>query len=175
MLLNTERARHLLRASDLTMLFIDELGWDRHTATLTISVEGRRYTLHAVAQKRGMVAYTCAPGADGRIPSGPIRRAIEQQVALTVREHLIIFHDAGRAESIWQWVRRSAGQPTVPREEFYHRDLPGHRLLQRLQGIAFALDEEADLTLTDVISRVQSAFDVERVWATAAASMMSAD
>jgi hypothetical protein len=163
MLLDTVRTRGYLQSFDLIALFIDELGWDRHAALLEIMVDRQRYSLRAVARKRGMVAYTCAPGADGRIPSGPIRRAIEQQVALAVREHLIIFHDAARAESIWQWVRREAGQPTVPREECYHRDLPGQRLLQRLQAIAFTLDEEADLTHTDVIHRVRAAFDVERI------------
>jgi len=163
MRLNDARARQLLRAFDLPTLFIEELGWDRHAATLNVSIDGQYYALHTVAQKRGMVAYTCAPGVDGHIPPGPTRRAIERQVALTVREHLIVFHDAARVESIWQWVRREAGQPSVPREEPYHRDLPGHRLLQRLETIAFGLNEEANLTLTDVVSQVRSAFDVERV------------
>ncbi len=163
MRLNDARARQLLRAFDLPTLFIEELGWDRHAATLNVSIDGQYYALHTVAQKRRMVAYTCAPGVDGHIPPGPTRRAIERQVALTVREHLIVFHDAARVESIWQWVRREAGQPSVPREEPYHRDLPGHRLLQRLETIAFGLNEEANLTLTDVVSQVRSAFDVERV------------
>ncbi|NJM05280.1 DUF87 domain-containing protein [Candidatus Gracilibacteria bacterium] len=161
--LNTTRAQQLLRSFDLTTLFIEELGWDRHSAAVEAVVEGQRYTLVAVAQKRGVVAFTCSPAADGRVPPGPVRREIERYVASMVREHLIIFHDAARAESIWQWVRREAGQPTVPREEPYHRALPGQRLLQRLQGIAFRLDEEADLTLTDVVGRVRSAFDVEAV------------
>jgi hypothetical protein len=163
MTFSTSRAQHYLRTGEIVNLFVDELGWDRHTATLEASIGGQRYVLRAVAQKRGMVVYTCTPGADGRIPPAPVRHAIEQQVAPLVREHLIIFHDAARAESLWQWVRREAGQPTAPREESYHRDLPGHRLLQRLQSIAFALGEEADLTLTDVTRRVRSAFDVERV------------
>jgi len=163
MLLNVDRARHLLRAFDLTTLFIEELGWDRHSATLETVVDGQRYSLRAVAQKRGLVAFTCSPAPDGRIPPETTRRAIERYVAALVREHLIIFHDAARAESIWQWVRREAGQPTAPREESYHRALSGQRLIQRLQGIAFGLDEEADLTLTDVVGRVRSAFDVEKV------------
>jgi hypothetical protein len=163
MLLNTHRLQHYLQTSDLSTLFVEELGWDRHVATLSITIDRQPYTLRVVARKRGMVAYTCAPGEDGCIPPGPIRRAIEQQVALAVREHLIIFHDTARAESIWQWVRRELGQPTVPREEYYHREQPGHRLIQRLQAIAFTLEEEPDLTHTDVLHRVRAAFDVERI------------
>lgn len=163
MSLNVDRARQHLRQFDLPTLFIEELGWDRHAATLEVAVGGQRYVLRAVAQKRGVVAFTCEPGVDGRIPPGPVRRAIERDVAARVREHIIIFHDSARAESIWQWVRRGAGQTSAPREELYHRALPGHRLIQRLQAIAFDLDEEADLTLTDVVGRVRSAFNVEKV------------
>ena len=163
MQLDVGRARHLLRTFDLQALFIEELGWDRHAASLETTVEGHRYHLQAVAQKRGVVAFTCSPAPDGRIPLGPVRREVERYLATLVREHLIIFHDAARAESIWLWVRREAGQPSVPREEPYHRALSGQRLLQRLQDIAFGLDEEADLTLTDVVGRVRSAFDVEKV------------
>ena len=61
-------AHELLAGFVAAVGYIDELGWDRHAATLTISVEGQRYTLHAVAQKRGLVVYTCAPDADRRIP-----------------------------------------------------------------------------------------------------------
>ncbi|NTW00195.1 MAG: SAM-dependent methyltransferase [Oscillochloris sp.] len=161
--LNAERARHLLRSFDLTTLFIEEIGWDRHAATVDAPACGQTYTLRAVAQKRGVIAFTCSPGVDGRIPPGPVRRAIERQVADVVREHLIVFHDAARAESIWQWVRREPGQPSLPREEPYHRDLPGTRLIQRLQDIAFDLSEEEHLRLTDVMRRMRSAFDVERV------------
>lgn len=163
MSLNIDHARYLLRTFDLQSLFIEELGWDRHVATLEPVLEGHRYTLSAVAQKRGVVAFTCSPAADGRIPTGPVRREIERYVASLVREHLIIFHDAARAESIWQWGRREPGQSAALREEPYHRALPGQRLIQRLQSIAFGLDEEADLRLTNVVNRVRSAFDVEKV------------
>ncbi|MDZ4721809.1 MAG: DNA methyltransferase [Roseiflexaceae bacterium] len=161
--LNADQARRHLYTFDLTTLFIVELGWDRHAATLNVSIDGQEYVLRAIAQKRGMVVYTCAPGVDGRLPPVAVRREIEQRVAALVHEHLIIFHDAAKATSIWQWVRRVVGQPAIPREEFFHRDQPGTRLLQRLQSIAFDLEEEQDLTLTDVISRVRSAFDVEKI------------
>ena len=59
MTLNTTRARKQLAKGDLRALFIEELGWDRHTATLRITVEGRTLELHAMAQKRGMLAYQC--------------------------------------------------------------------------------------------------------------------
>ena len=163
MSLNTARTRQLLSSFALTSLFIEELGWDRHSNTLETVVAGQRYSLRAVAQKRGLVAFTCSPAPDGRIPPETTRRAIERYVAALVREHLIIFHDAARAESIWQWVQREAGRPSALREEPFHRTLSGQRLIQRLQGIAFGLDEEPDLSLTDVVSRVRSAFDVEKV------------
>ena len=63
---------------------------------------------------------------------------------------------------IWQWVKREAGKPTVRRELRYHGG-SGDNLLQRLQGIAFSIDEEDDVTVATASGRVRKAFDVERV------------
>jgi len=64
MSLNAARARQLLAKGDLRVLFVEELGWDRHPTALQITVEGSVRTLPVLAQKRGMVAYQC-PTPDG--------------------------------------------------------------------------------------------------------------
>ena len=61
---DTTRIREPLRAFDFNKLFIEELGWDRHTSHLEVPVDGQVFTLNAVAQKRGMVVYVCDPFAD---------------------------------------------------------------------------------------------------------------
>jgi hypothetical protein len=161
--LNITRARQLLPKGDLRSLFIEELGWDRHNATLEIAIPATTHTLHALAQKRGMVAYHCPTPADQQLPDHAQRRKIEHQVAKSTHEHLIVFTDASNEIQIWQWVKREPGKPAACREHPFHRSQPGDALLQKLEAIAFSLDEEERLSLTDVTSRTRAGFDVEKI------------
>lgn len=163
MTLNTARAREHLAKGDLRALFIEELGWDRHTPTLRVTVDGTTLDLHALAQKRGMVAYQCPTPVGQALPDYSHRRKIEHQVAKSAHEHLIVFTDPGNQTQIWQWVKRELGKPTACREHTYHRSQPGDALLQKLNAILFTLEEEDRLSLPDVTRRARAGFDVERV------------
>ena len=48
-ILDVDRTRPLLQQFDFQTLFVEELGWDRHTSELAVLVDGQQYTLHAVA------------------------------------------------------------------------------------------------------------------------------
>jgi len=161
--LNTTRARQLLAKGDLHALFIEELGWDRYSTVLEVTVGGSRLTLQALAQKRGMVAYECPAPAGRHLPDYLQRRKIEHQVAKSSHEHLIVFADAANETQIWQWVKREPGKPAACREHTFHRSQPGDALLQKLEAIAFTLEEEERLSLTDVTRRARAGFDVDRV------------
>jgi len=161
--LNLTRARQLLAQGDLRGLFIEELGWDRHTAALEITLSDSRLKLSALAQKRGMVAYHCPTPHGERLPDYSRRRKIEHQVAKSVHEHLVIFTDAANETQIWQWVKRETGKPAACREHTFHRSQQGDALLQKLEPIAFTLNEEEGLTLRDVTRGARTGFDVERV------------
>ena len=65
---DTTRIREQLRAFDFNKLFIEELGWDRHTSRLDVPMDGRVFSLTAVAQKRGTVVYVCDPLGTARLP-----------------------------------------------------------------------------------------------------------
>ncbi len=161
--LNPTNSRQLLKQFDFRNLFLQELGWDNHKAALQITVDGEQLQLAAVAQKRGMVAYQCPTPAGGSLPEYAVRRKIEQQVAKAAHEHLIIFTDAAQTTQIWQWVKREPGKPAACREHRFEISQSGEALLQKLQSIAFTLDEEETLVLTDVTSGVRHGFDLERV------------
>jgi hypothetical protein len=163
MLINPTNAKRLLKTFDFRALFIEELGWDHHASTLRVTVDDQLYTLNAIANKRGMVAYLCTPASDGRLPDYPTRRKIEMQTARMVHEHLIIYTDAEKTTQVWQWVKRELGKPLASREHTFHRNQSGDALIQKLQAIAFSLAEEENLTLIDVTSRVRAGFDLERV------------
>lgn len=160
---NAGNAKKLLEQFDFAKLFIEELGWDRHSADLSVPIGGATYTLRAVAEKRGMVAWVCQAPTGQQIPDRAARKKIETQVAKTTLEHLIIFTDAKRAEQIWCWARREAGKPASVPEHFWYASSGNRGFLQKLQAIAFSLSEEKTLTLVDVTARARAAFDVERV------------
>ncbi len=157
-----EALRDCLRAFDFTGLMIEELGWDRCPGqALEIQAGNDRIKLKPVAEKRGMVVLL-HEGADG-LPPYPLRRKIEQQVRKAHHEHLIIFCDAKRTQQIWQWVKREPGKPAACREHAYHDGHTGQALAERLQALAFALEEEEQLTISDVTARAGRTLDVERV------------
>jgi hypothetical protein len=160
--LNPARAQQYLKAFDFKSLFVEEMGWDHLTHNFDLQVDGETHRFSAVAQKRGMVAFlVTSPG--GRIPDHATRRKVEQKATKAVREHLLIFPNDAQTEQVWQWVRREPGKPTASREHRIHKSQSGTALLQKLEAIAFSMDEEEELTLTAVTGRARSAFDLEKV------------
>lgn len=160
---NAGTARTLLAQFDFPKLFVEELGWDRHGADLSVPISGSTFALRAVAEKRGMVAWVCQAAPGQQIPDRATRKKIETQVAKTTLEHLIIFTDAKRAEQIWCWARREAGKPASVPEHFWYASSGNRGFLQKLETIAFSLAEENTLTLNDVTTRARAAFDVEKI------------
>ena len=160
-----ESLRPHLQAFDFRSLLVEGLGWNHYQAApVSIHVDTHDYALTAVAEKAGFVVYSCGPDADGSVPLYPIRRKIERQVAKLAFEHLIIFVDAARTQQVWQWVKRQAGKPAACREHQFHTGQTGQPLLQRLDGFILTLEDEArGIGITDVVSLVGKAFDVEKV------------
>ncbi len=99
--------RQKLRECDSEGLFIEELGWNHHRARpLVLEIDGMQFTLDAIAEKHGMVAYECQPGPEGNIPDYATRGKIERHVSKMAHEHIIIFVDRDKQTQTWQWVRR---------------------------------------------------------------------
>lgn len=168
MQINRDRIRQLLRNYEFKTLLVEELGWNRHRGEVTTEIREQgadesEYLLTAIAEKRGMAVFLCSARADGGIPDYATRRKIQREAAKSARENLIIYTNAEQTTQIWQWVKREPGRPLACREHRYGREQSGEALIQKLETIAFSLEEEADLTLLDVTGRVRAAFDVERV------------
>lgn len=150
-----------LQAFDFGGLFTQELMWNHYvTRDLVLSIDGVTYTLKPVAQ-RGMAVFECVPTTDAQFPKYGIRRKIDTQVSKTAREHIIIFHDHAKTVQVWQWVKREAGKPSACREQIFYSGQSGDTLLQKIQGIAFDLEDEANVAET--VARVGAVFDVEKV------------
>ena len=161
--IDLKKSRKYLKESDFEPLFIEELGWDHYNKELEVPVDSKSFTLSAIAEKKGMVAFLCPPLKKERIPDYSTRKKIEKQTAKSVHEHIIIYTDEEKATHIWQWVKRESGKPAACREHTYHQNQPGDSLLQKLQSVAFSIEEEEILTIVDVSGRARAAFDVEKV------------
>lgn len=163
MTLNIPQTRQVLRNFDFKALFIEFLGWDRHSASHEITIDEKKFCLHAVAQKRGVVAFLCETSANGSSLDYQMRRRIETMVEKSHHEHIIVFVDENGGNQIWQWVKREIGKPLASREHVYHRSQSGDSLIQKLQSLAFSIEEEEKLTLPDVTRGLRAGFDVEPV------------
>ena len=152
--LDRKRCRPLLQSFDFRSLFIEELGWDTHKATLDIPLKSGTARLESIAHKRGFVAWHC-PAPAGKFPDSAARRKIEREVAKSAHEHLIVFTDAAKTRQIWQWVRRDPGQPLRVRDIEWGKGQSGEIVLQKLDPLFVSFDDEETLTLIDVASRAR--------------------
>ena len=153
-----EHVRQAIQDFDFDRLFLNELGWDLPPANQSVEVEGRTYELEAVAEKSGLVAYV-QRGAE--VPPRSTRMKIERGLAKQIHEHLLVFIDDAQTHQVWQWVRRQAGQTPRYREHTYQIGQTGELLLQKLQPLAFSLEEEP--SIAEVTGRLASRFDMDRV------------
>ena len=160
-----ESLRPHLLDFDFRSLFVEGLGWDHYPAEpVSVLVNDCEYTLEPVAEKAGFAVYICGPEQDGAIPPYPVRRKVENRISKLAYEHLIVFVDADRTTQTWQWVKRESGHSPACREQPFHSGQSGEAILQRLQEVAFTLDDEAkEISISDVTMRVQRAFDVEKL------------
>lgn len=167
MTISTRQAREHLRNFDFRKLFIEELGWNiynQRISTMQFSGSDLTYSFAPIAEQGGMIVVQCE-SSDRNIPPSGRRKEIHKQISKQVHENIIIFVDGDRATSLWMWVKRVGGKDKV-RDYTHRREQSGDALLQRLAGIAFSIEELDDLgqiSIATVTSRVQQAFDVERV------------
>jgi hypothetical protein len=157
MAIERERARQYLKAFDFARLFTQELGWDKYSATITKQIDGLAYHFKAVAEKHGVVVLV-----SDSIPVYANRVKVDKLVAKEHFEHLIVFADQAHGRQVWQWVRKEPGKPTAVRTYHYASGQSGELLIQKLENLAFTLDEEEGLTLGDVTGRLRT-LDVEKV------------
>ena len=158
MVFRAEPVRQAIQDFDFERLFLDELGWDHPPANQSVPVEGLNYHLEAVAEKSGLAAYIHRSAI---VPPRALRMRIERGLAKQVHEHLLVFVDDARTRQVWQWVKRQAGQTPRYREHTFYQGQTGELLVQKLQPLAFSLDEEP--SIAEVTERMSKGLNVDRV------------
>ncbi|MDD5677041.1 MAG: Eco57I restriction-modification methylase domain-containing protein [Kiritimatiellae bacterium] len=154
--MNKQRVKESLQKGDFQSLFLDDLGWDSASGTLPVSLNGHDFHLTAVAEKRGVVCYTCSLDSGLMTGHTTLLRQIERNVEKSVHEHVLIFTD-NKNTQIWQWTRREPNRPILFREYRYSIGESPEPLFQKLRHLVFTLDEEDNLTHVDVLKRFQEA------------------
>ncbi|MCK6483657.1 MAG: hypothetical protein L6R00_05935 [Phycisphaerae bacterium] len=163
---NFEAIRKRLAAFDFQKLFIEELGWSNPPglAPTTMTVDGSSIVRRQIAHLAGVVVFELTAG-DGRIPDAKTRLTLHREIAKLHHEHLLIFVNADRSQSLWYWVRREDGK-LRPRDHYYFRGQPGDLFIGKLTAMVFdlgELDESGNVPVVEVAARLRKALDVERV------------
>ncbi len=165
MTLDIQRTRDYLQDLNYKDLF-NELGWSnpKNPGPTQVTVEGQQYTLREIAELAGIPIFE-VEAQDGKIPDARARMAVHKEIAKSYLEHLLIFLDAQRAQSLWYWVKRD-GNKAESRDHLYVKGQPGDLSLGKLQAMVFELgdfDENGNVSVLDVANRLKSALDVEKV------------
>ena len=143
----------------------NELGWDlpQQQQPYSVSVGDDVWQLEVAAVKKGVQILHCLPGAAGALPDYGTRQKIERKVTTDVREHLIVFTDAGKTTQMWQWVNRAQGKTAQYREVHVRSGEAPELLTQKLSRLKFTLNDEELLTVLGVTARMDDAAPREKV------------
>ena len=152
------RALPLLKGFDFRKLFLEELGWDKYAVSLEKTVDGETYSLHAIAEKRGVVVFRC-----DRLPEYGVRLKLDKLIAKEHFQHLLLFVDQASGRQVWQWMRKEAGRPHTIRTFSYSVGQTGELLFQKLEHLAFSIEEEETLRHGHVVSRMDDIARVDKV------------
>jgi len=166
MALDIAQTRDLLSEFQFHRLFIEELGWSQPPVggkARYVEAAGQTYRLNPIAGLGSVLVFEVV-SPDGAIPDAKTRRAVQTETAKQAFEHLLIFVDSQRTQSLWYWVKREAGR-SYPREHWYSKGQPGDLFLGKLEAMAVDLTdlEAGPPTVVESVRRLQSALDVERV------------
>jgi len=160
------RIRNCLQDFDFRRLFIEELGWSHpeSRSAVAMTVGDADFHRRQIAQLAGVVVFEIS-APDGRIPDARTRLAVHREIARLHHEHLLIFVDQDRTQSLWYWVKREDGK-LRPRDHYYFKGQPGDLFIAKLAAMVFDLgefDAEGNVPVVEVAARLKTALDVERV------------
>jgi hypothetical protein len=162
-------ARDALQEMNFQKLYTEVLGWSRPTGIkpliLHVPGETEPYRLVPIAEMSNVWIFEVRPSSStGKIPGAASRKKLALDLRETYREHMLIFLDGQRTQSLWYLLKRE-GQRDYPREHPYAKGQPGDLALGKLESMVFDL---ADLEkripgVLEVAKRLKDALDVEQV------------
>src|ERR1044071_778168 len=104
--LNVQHTRDLLQQFKFDRLFIEELGWSLSVSSKPAAFQVNSITFERkqIAQLSGVIVFEVT-AEDDQIPDAKTRAAIHKEIAKLHYEHLLIFVNSQRTQSLWYWVK----------------------------------------------------------------------
>jgi Eco57I restriction-modification methylase len=159
--LHRSRTKQYLDRCDFESLFIEELGWDKgDSLKLPLTIGTENFSVRSIAEKRGFTVFDCEVL---ELPDRSMSMKIDRQLTEYSRSHILIFSTQSKSEQVWMWVRQEPGKPIAPKFERYRTGTSSEILIQKLNSLVIAFEEEEKTTLTTVTQKVKKAFDIEKV------------
>ena len=164
--LNAQRAREILQSFDFQRLFVEELGWSKPADTKRRPwiAKGQTLSGREIAGLGGVVVLELT-AEDGAIPEAKARLDVHREVAKAYHEHVLIFVNRDRTQSVLSWAKRE-GSKLAPRSHSFFKGQPGDLFLSKLSALVVDLADlslQGDVAVVAVASRLREALDVERV------------
>ena len=164
MSLSKKQFKEFVENFDFTTLF-NYLGWSHLNEKNQIKLNENSYNFQSVAEKGGFRILIFIPEKDQKIPEYNIRLQLDRKISRLYREHLIVFCDEKKTTQIWQLFVKQMGRPSRLSETKWSKGQEPELLYQKTAGLFFTLDEEENITIADVVERVNENFsqNVEKV------------
>ena len=107
MALNIENTRTLLQGFDFKTLFIEELGWNnsKNKSAFPFQTKEGEFFRQAIAELSGATVYEIS-NDEGTIPDAKARDIISKEIQKINFEHILIFIDKNRTQTIWRWLKK---------------------------------------------------------------------
>ncbi|MEY3219892.1 MAG: hypothetical protein RIT27_1249 [Pseudomonadota bacterium] len=162
--LDIKSTRDHLQAFDFINLFVEDLGWNRpkNKNKFPFQIQEETFYRQEIAELSGVVVYEIT-SPNGLIPDSKTRAIVSEEIQKIKFEHLVIFVDQYRTQSIWRWLK-SQQNKNLPREHAFYKGQTGDLFISKLAGLFTDINElENNLTLLDVTKKIKNAFDVEKI------------
>ena len=155
-----------LEAFDFQKVFIEEFGWSHPSRVrpAIFAAAGVEVTRRPIAELGGFVVFEIMT-TDGAIPDRKVREAVHKAIRGHQHEHVLIFVDRARQQSVWSWVLRKEGRDHA-RTHHYFRGQPGNLFIGTLDSLMSDLsdsDAEGNVAVVKAARRVHSALDITHV------------
>ncbi len=162
--ISKKQFRNYIQDFDFTNLF-NQLGWNFVDEHFPVKLKDETYHFHAVAEKGGFRIIISQPTKAVDLPDYNTRLQLDRKIARLYREHLLIFTDCNQTTQIWQLFVKQLGKPSRLSETRWHKGQEPELLYQKTSHLFFTLDEEENITIADVVERVNDNFskNVEQV------------
>ncbi|HAQ61714.1 TPA: hypothetical protein DCR49_06925, partial [Candidatus Delongbacteria bacterium] len=153
--MNKSTFNSYFKAFNFKELF-NEKGWDNfRNKPEKISVDEVIYEIEGIVQKRDFVIAQCMTD---KIPDNKTRKAIENKYSNLYYEHLLVFYSKVEKKQVWQYAVKEENKPKVIKEFQWNFRQDTEALFQRFRNLIFHIDEEENITLLDVIAKVNENF-----------------